>query len=224
MTFMLDTACLADIKKYSDIFPIVGVTTNPSILKKEGKLDIFEHFKSIREIIGSEKSLHVQVVSSDVDTMMAEAHAILSEVDRQVYIKVPVTEAGLVVIQRLKAEGIGVTATAIYSEMQAYLAIAAGADFVAPYFNRMENLAIDAASVVAAIANFIQKTGSSCQILGASYKNISQINHSLLAGVHAVTVTPQLLLAALSTPPIEKAVVDFKRDWEGVYGEGRGLL
>ena len=168
--------------------------------------------------------MHVQVVATDVETMMEEAYAILSRVGQQVYIKVPVTEAGLVVIQRLKAEGIGVTATAIYSEMQAYLAIAAGADFVAPYFNRMENLTIDAASLVAAIASFIQKTGASCQILGASYKNISQINHSLLAGAHAVTVTPQLLLDALSIPPIEKVVADFKRDWESVYGEGSSLL
>ncbi len=159
MVFLLDTASLEDIEKYAAVFPIDGVTTNPSILKKEGKVDVFQHFRAIRDLIGQEKSMHVQVVATDVETMMEEAYAILSRVGQQVYIKVPVTEAGLVVIQRLKAEGIGVTATAIYSEMQAYLAIAAGADFVAPYFNRMENLTIDAASLVAAIASFIQKTG-----------------------------------------------------------------
>ncbi len=223
MTFLLDTANLATIEKYRKVLPIEGVTTNPSILKKEGKVEVFEHFRAIRNLIGPDKSLHIQVVSTDVETMLAEAHHILAEVDDKVFIKVPVTEAGLTVIQQLKAEGIDVTATAIYSKMQAFLAIAAGVDYVAPYYNRMENLNSDAKETIAAIADFIKRTGSSCKILGASYKNIAQVNQALEAGAQTVTVDPTILATALTSPTVHQAVTDFKTDWESIYGEGNHL-
>lgn len=224
MTFMLDTANILDIQKYQEILPLEGVTTNPSIIKKEGKIDFFQHLRDIRSIIGTEKSLHVQVVSNVADKMVQEALKILENVDREVYIKVPVSIEGLKAIKVLKSEGFHITATAIYSEIQAYLAIEAGADFVAPYYNRMENLNIDASKIIEAISKYILVHHAETRILGASYKNILQVNKTLESGGHTVTVNPAILADALNTASINKAILDFSSDWEDVFGEGIRIL
>lgn len=220
MTFLLDTANLADIQRYQKIFPIEGVTTNPSILKKEGRIDIYSHLREIRKIIGQQKTLHVQVVGTDRDTMLEEVDCILEQIDTAVFIKVPVTAEGLKTIKALKNRGVGVTATAIYSKLQAFLAIEAGADYIAPYYNRMENMNIDMTDMMTAIVNYIHDRKATTKIIGASYKNVAQVNHTLELGGHCVTVAPELLWSAITTPTVEQAVADFKSDWESIYGVG----
>ena len=91
MKYLLDTANLADIRRFYDIFPIAGVTTNPSIVKKEGKIDFFAHMKKIRSIIGIKSPLHIQVTALDAEGMVRDAEAILTKIDAKVYVKVPVT-------------------------------------------------------------------------------------------------------------------------------------
>lgn len=220
MEFMLDTANLADIKKYAEIIPLAGVTSNPSIVKNEGKIVFFEHMKKIREIIGKDCSLHVQVVAQDFDGMMADARAILANIDQEVYIKVPVNEEGLKVIKALKQEKIHVTATAIYTKFQAYLAIAAGADYIAPYFNRMENLNIDPREAIKEMALEIARTNSSTKILAASFKNVAQVNGALENGAQAATMGTDIISQAFSMPSIQKAVEDFTVDWEQIFEPG----
>lgn len=220
MEFMLDTANLSEIEQYVKIAPISGVTSNPSIVKKEGKIAFFKHMKQIRKIIGTDKSLHIQVVAQDVEGMLADAKTILNNIDEHVFIKVPVNSSGLEVIKTLKAQGVNVTATAVYSKFQAYLAIAAGADYIAPYFNRMENLNIDAQATITEIAREIDRTNSSSKILAASFKNVGQVNTALESGAQAATMGVDIISAALSMPSIEKAVADFTSDWEQSFGEG----
>ena len=157
MKYMFDTINIEDIKHYSEFYPITGITSNPSIIKLEGKINFFNHFKEIRKIIGMDKSLHIQVVSEDYDGIIAEAAAIIKNVDDKVFIKVPVTEQGLKAIRALKAKGIGVTATAIYTKVQGLLAMEAGADFIAPYYNRMENMDIDPKAVIITFADMIEE-------------------------------------------------------------------
>ena len=140
MEFILDTVDLEEIKDGIDHMPISGVTSNPSIVKKTSPEDFFGHMRKIREIIGKDRSLHIQVISLDADTIVEEAHRILKEIDDQVYIKVPVSYEGLKAIKMLKAEGIHVTATAVYDLMQAYFALAAGADHIPPYVHRIGHL------------------------------------------------------------------------------------
>ena len=144
MEFILDTVDLEEIKDGVDHMPIVGVTSNPSIVKKTSPEDFFGHMRKVREIIGKERSLHVQVISLDAETIVKEAHRILEEIDDQVYIKVPVSYEGLKAIKILKSEGVNVTATAVYDLMQAYFALAAGANYIAPYVNRIGNLGAEA--------------------------------------------------------------------------------
>jgi transaldolase len=220
MEFMLDTANIADIKKFEKIIPLAGVTSNPSIVKNEGNIEFFSHMKQIRQIIGDDKSLHVQVVATDYEGMLKDAETILAKIDKNVFVKVPVSEEGLKVIKELKKRGVNVTATAIYTKFQAYLAIAAGADYIAPYFNRMENLNIDPREAIAEMAKEISRTNSQTKILAASFKNVGQVNAALEHGAHSATMGVDIIKSAFAMPSIEKAVVDFTSDWESSFGEG----
>lgn len=220
MEFMIDTANLEEITHYHEVLNLAGVTTNPSISKKEGQVDFFAHMKAIRAIIGLDKSLHVQVVSQDYDGMLADAEAILAQVDSSVFIKVPTTETGLRVMKELKRREINVTATGIYTKMQAYLAMNVGADYLAPYYNRMENNNVNPREAISEIAQLIQASGSKTKILAASFKNVSQVTTAFECGAQAATMGVDMIEAALMMPSIQKAVDDFQSDWEAIHGEG----
>lgn len=219
MEYMLDTANIEMIKMGVEIFPIAGITSNPSIIKKEGKINFFNHFRKIREIIGIEKTLHIQVVAEDCEGILKEAKAILENIDNKVCIKIPVNAEGLKAIKVLKAQGVPITATAIYTTAQGLLAMEAGADFIAPYFNRMENMNINPREVIKVFADMIEKYNYSTKILAASFKNIGQVNDSFAAGAQTATMAPEILLDALKMPAIEKAVDDFSKDWEVIFGK-----
>jgi len=218
MEYLLDTANLEAIKKFVEYFPITGITTNPSIVKKEGPIDFFRHMNEIRSIIGRERTLHIQVTATDANGMLKDADAILNRIDNQVFIKVPVTMEGLKVMKKLKSQGINITATAIYSKAQGFLALESGVNFMAPYYNRMENLEINARDVIASFAKMISQYGYSTKILAASFKNIVQVNNAFLAGSQAATVAPNVLAGTFSMPSIQKAVDDFTGDWKVIYG------
>lgn len=219
MEYMFDTANIKLIEEYIKIFPITGVTSNPSILKKEGKIDFFNHFRKIREIIGNDKTLHIQVVAQDCEGILKEAKTILENVDSKVCIKIPVNAEGLKAIKILKSEGVSITATAIYTVAQGLLAIEAGADFIAPYFNRMENMNIDPRQAIKTFADIIEKYNYPTKILAASFKNIGQVNDAFVCGAQTATMAPEILLDALKMPAIQKAVDDFGTDWESVFGK-----
>lgn len=223
MELMLDTANLAQIEKGLATYPISGVTTNPTIIKAEGGVDFFPHMQKIRELIGEGRSLHVQVVGTDHASILAEAEKILSLLGPSTYIKIPVTEQGLQAIRILSAKGINVTATAIYTTLQGILAMLSGARYLAVYYNRMLNIDIDAAKVIKELSSLLWANSTSCQVLAASFKNISEITTAYANGASCCTVPYSLLSTGLSMPSITKAVHDFSMNWEEVYGK-RTLL
>lgn len=214
MEFMLDTVNLAEIKKWAQILPLAGVTSNPTIVKREGELDFFEHLKKVRELIGPQPSLHVQVVAKDTAGMIAEAKKLQAELGGNLYIKIPVTQEGLVAIKQLKQADFKITATAIYTTMQGLLALEAGADYLAPYYNRMENLDTDPVALIAQLASAREKSTQKGKILAASFKNASQVTKALGAGAQAVTAGSDIYAASLADPAIAKAVSDFAIDWK----------
>lgn len=218
MEILFDTADLTVLEERVPLYPVAGVTTNPTILAKEGRIDVYEHLRQIRRIIGPDRSLHIQVLAQDSDGMVADAHRLLEQVDDNVFIKVPTTEQGLRAIRLLKADGVRVTATAIYSKVQGILAAAAGADYIAPYVNRMEARGTDASAAIRSLAMLIDRDGAQCKIVAASFKNVAQITAALEAGAAAVTVPPALLRAALATPDVTEAVNAFVRDWSDTFG------
>ena len=213
MEFLLDSLNLEAIKKWQEILPLAGVTSNPSIAKKEGKIDFFQRLKEVRRIIGLDASLHVQVVAKDYQGILRDAQKIRRETDEQIYIKIPVTPDGLAAIKTLKTQGYNITATAIYTTMQGLLAISAGADYLAPYYNRMENLSIDSGQVIKELAQAIERMGSSSKILAASFKNVAQVTNALAQGAQTV------FEAAFAMPSIDKAVADFAADWQACQGK-----
>lgn len=216
MEIILDTANTGDIQKYCEIYNISGVTTNPSIVSKEKK-DFFPMIRKIREIIG-DRTLHVQVLAPDWQGMLKEAEALFQNVDKKVYIKIPTCEEGVHAMKALKEKGANVTATAIYTVQQAMLAASVGADYVAPYYNRMNNLNIDSGKAIGDMASLYKMHGLKTKIVAASFKNTQQIMDALLSGAHAVTVPTDLLTAMVSNAVIDGAIAGFKKDWSGVYG------
>lgn len=218
MEILFDTANLAAIEEMTPFYPVSGVTTNPTILKAEGRIDFYNHFRRIREIIGADRTLHIQVLAQDADGIVADAHRLIEQVDSNVYAKIPTTEQGIRAMSILKGEGIGVTATAIYSKTQGMLAIAAGADYIAPYFNRMESLDIDTSATIKSLAKFIDRHGADCKIMAASFKNVAQVSAAFEAGAAAVTLHPSLLRAALNAPDVTYAVRAFADDWFETFG------
>ena len=213
MELMFDSANIEQIEKLAQIYPFVGVTSNPTIIKDEGKIDFFNHLKKIRGIIGK-ASLHVQVVSTTCEQIVKEAQKIVENVDKDVYIKIPVTTEGLKAIKILKEQGYNITATAIYSKWQGLLAIAYNVDYIAPYFNRIQNLGVDACDVIASFKKDIDASGAKTKILAASFHSSGQVTQAIGAGAHAVTIQPKLLGSMVDADYVMDAVETFANHWK----------
>ena len=139
MKLLIDTADIRAIERLWKIYPLTGVTTNPTILKKSGQPP-FKVLHDIRALIGQEAQLHAQAVSSCPEEVLEEARRIVKELGANTFVKVPAVPWGFQAMKLLAAEGIPVTATAIYTPMQAYLAGMCGAKYAAPYVNRIDNM------------------------------------------------------------------------------------
>lgn len=218
MIYILDTADLAAIKHCNEFYPLSGVTTNPSIIAKE-KGDFWQILKEIRGVIGNDKMLHVQTVQTTAKKMVEEAKLIKEKIGGDIYIKIPIAEEGLKAVPMIKNLGIGVTMTAIFTPAQALMAAKAGADFVAPYVNRLDNILGDGTNVVAEIVQQFEIYGLDCKVLAASFKNAEQVHRCALCGCHSVTVSADVLKSLIKHPMTDAAVEGFERDWKGVYGD-----
>ncbi|WP_288394861.1 fructose-6-phosphate aldolase [uncultured Vagococcus sp.] len=219
MELMLDTIELDKIALYNECLNISGVTSNPSIIKKHGKINIESHMKEIRKIIGPEKSLHIQVVGVSSEDMIADARKIINEIDQNAYVKIPTTTEGLKAMKELKKEGFNVTATAIYSIFQGLMAINVGADYIAPYFNRMENMGVNSLDVLTHLQNEIDRSKSETKILAASFKNSKQVVEALSTGAKSVTIGTEIIEENLDTAAVNQAVIDFNQDWFSLYNK-----
>ncbi len=222
---MLDTANLDEIAANLKTLPATGVTTNPTILLREGKIDVYSHLAAIKELCGKGNCLHVQVMSDDTDTMIKEAHCILERLGNdEIYIKIPATEQGIAAIKVLSAQGVKVTATAVFSVYQGMMAALAGAEYIAVYFNRLQKQGGYPDQVIRQLRDFIDDTGSSAKILAASFKTPAQVVRVFECGAHSATVDPAVLLEGLSAAITEQAVANFARDTAALCGEGKTML
>ena len=209
MKLLIDDANIEKIKKIYAYYPIDGVTTNPSILAKSGR-NPYEVLKEIRAFIGDEAELHAQVISTCAEGMVEEARKMVAILGKNTYVKVPVIPEGLKAMKALKKEGFKITATAIYTPMQAYLAAKAGADYAAPYVNRIDNLG----------ANGVEST----KTIQNSFKNSNQVQELCAYGVGAATVAPDVIENLIKNACVTGAVNDFVHDFEGLCGAGKTML
>lgn len=218
MKYLIDSGNLDMIRHAVEFYPVDGVTTNPSLVAKEKK-DFVELIDAIRGIIGEGRMLHVQTTAKKAEGIVMEAERLKDRLGDNFYVKIPIGEEGLKATAMLKKKGIGVTMTAIFTPQQALIAAKAGADFVAPYVNRLDNITADGVQVVADIVELFDIYGLDCQVLAASFKNVEQLHRVALAGAHSATIAGDLLKAAISHPMTDSAVAGFDKDWAGTYGE-----
>ena len=153
------------------------------------------------------------------DTDEQKAKLLKEKIGGDFYIKIPIGEEGLKATMMLKQLGIGVTMTAIFTPAQALIAAKAGASFVAPYVNRLDNIIGDGCEVVAQIVEQFAIYDLPCQVLAASFKNAEQVHKCALAGCQCVTVTDDVLKAVITHPMTDAAVVGFDKDWKKAYGD-----
>ncbi len=211
MKIILDTADVKEIERLYDIYPISGVTTNPSILSKEEK-DPYEVLREIRNVIGPD-DLHVQTLSRKAADIVEEAKSIVRILGLDVYVKIPVNEEGIRAIRVLSSLGIRTTGTAIFTVNQAYLAAASGASYLAPYVNRIENTGADGPGTVMRIQETLRINGLDTKVVAASFKNVRQVEILAHSGVDAVTLPPSILAEMCKHPGTEDAIDRFEKDF-----------
>ena len=209
----------ADIKKAKEIekyYTIAGITTNPTILSKiEGSLE--DKLKELKEFTYGKYEVHVQTTESEVEKIVEEAKKLRDYFGESFYIKIPVTKSGLEAMKLCSKEDIWVTATAILTPMQALAAAKNGANYVAPYVNRMENVGQDAKEAILEISNLLIDYPT--EILAASFKNVKQVQDILRCGAEAVTIAPEIIEASIWHPYTDKSVFDFEKDWGNRFGD-----
>lgn len=220
MRIILDTANLDDIRYFNEYFPIEGVTTNPTILSKEGG-DLLKLLKDIRAIIGEGKELHVQVTETEYDKIVEEAKAIVAFLGnkKNTFVKIPATPVGLKACKTLSDEGYGITVTAVLTAAQAMLASNAGASYVAPYVSRLENICADGVGTVADIAEIFSMSGTSCQILAASFKTAKEVLDCAIVGCHTATVGSDVMHKLIQHTTTDTSIAGFEKDWKAAFGE-----
>lgn len=222
MKFIIDDANVEAIKNLYEYFPVEGVTTNPSILAKSRRSP-YEVLKEIREFIGKDADLHVQVVSKNAADMVTEAVEIQERLGENTFIKVPTTREGLKAMKLLSAKDVKITATAIYTPMQAFLAAKAGAAYAAPYVNRIDNLGADGIETVKKIHDIFQKNGLKTEVLAASFKNSQQVLELCAYGIGAATIAPDVIEGLIRNDAVTSAVDVFTKDFERLCGEGKTM-
>lgn len=223
MKLLIDDANIENIKEIYKYFSIDGVTTNPSILAESGKKP-YEALKEIREFIGNDVELHVQVISTDAENMIKEGKKIVEELGINTYIKIPTTLEGLKAMKELSKQGYKITATTIYTPMQAYLVAKAGADYAAPYVNRIDNLGANGISAAKQMHDIFTNNGYKTKILAASFKNSQQVLELCDYGIGASTVAPNIIKGLINNPAVSVAVDEFTKVFESICGEGKTML
>ena len=223
MTLLIDDADIGRIKAIYHYYPVDGVTTNPSILAKCGRPP-YEALREIREFIGNRAELHVQVVSTTAEEMIKEGRKIEQMLGNNTYVKIPSIPEGLRAMQILSSEGYHITATAIYTPMQAYLAAKAGAEYAAPYVNRIDNLGNDGINTTKKIHDIFTRNEMNTRLLAAGFKNSQQVQELCEYGVRSVTVASDVIENLIKNFNVTMAVNDFVADFESLCGQGKTML
>lgn len=222
MKLCIDDANVEKIRRVYDLYPVDGVSTNPSILAKTGRKP-YEVLTEIRKIIGEDGELFVQAVSLNAEGIAAEAHKIAAELGKATLTKIPCVPEGFKAMKQLRAEGLRFIGTAIYTPMQGFLAAKCGAEYVAPYVNRIDNMGFDGIQVSKDIHDAITRNDLDSGLLAASFKNSQQVLELVKYGVKAVTVAPDVIEGLVKNAAIDAAIDQFTRDFGRLAGEGKTM-
>mgnify|MGYP000942385970 FL=1 len=217
MTFFIDTANVEDIKKANDMGVICGVTTNPSLIAKEGR-DFNEVIKEITSIVDGPISGEVKATTVDAEGMIREGREIAA-IHPNMVVKIPMTVEGLKAVKVLSAEGIKTNVTLIFTANQALLAAEAGASYVSPFLGRLDDINQPGIELVRTIAEIFSIYGYETEIIAASVRNPIHVTDCALAGADIATVPYKVIEQMTKHPLTDQGIEKFQADYKAVFGE-----
>ena len=212
MKLFIDTANVDEIKKANELGVICGVTTNPSLIAKEGRV-----FKDVVCEITSivDGPISAEVISLEADKMVSEALE-LAKIHKNIVIKIPMTADGLKAVKRLSAKGIKTNVTLIFSPAQALLAAKAGATYVSPFIGRLDDISSDGTLLIKTIASIFKIHSIDTEIIAASRRGVQDVTDAALAGAHIATIPYKVICQMTKHPLTDAGIERFLKDWESV--------
>ena len=211
MRFFIDTANIEEIKEANDLGVICGVTTNPSLIAKEGR-DFIQVVKEITEIVDG--PISAEVLSLDHEGMVKEAEK-LSQIHKNIVIKLPMTVEGLKATKILSSRGIKTNVTLIFSSTQALLAARAGATYVSPFVGRLDDIGQNGLDLIEEIVDIFKVNNIETQVIVASVRNPIHVSQAALMGADIATVPYKVIAQMTKHPLTDKGIENFLKDWEG---------
>ena len=217
MKFFIDTAKVEDIKKASDMGVICGVTTNPSLIAKEGR--VFEEvIREITAIVDGPISGEVKATTTDAEGMIAEGKSIAA-IHPNMVVKIPMTAEGLKACEVLAEEGIKVNMTLIFTANQALLAARAGAAYVSPFLGRLDDISVRGIDLIREISEMFSIADLDTEIIAASVRNPIHVTDCALAGADIATVPYKVIEQMIKHPLTDQGIEKFQADYRAVFGE-----
>ena len=217
MKFFIDTANVDDIRKANDMGVICGVTTNPSLIAKEGR-DFNEVIKEITSIVDGPISGEVKATTVDAERMIKEGREIAA-IHPNMVVKIPMTVEGLKAVKVLSAEGIKCNVTLIFSANQALLAARAGAAYVSPFLGRLDDISQPGIQLIEDIVGIFSNYDIQTEIICASVRNPIHITDCALAGADIATVPYKVIEQMVRHPLTDAGIEKFQKDYKAVFGE-----
>ncbi|MBE5994171.1 MAG: fructose-6-phosphate aldolase [Paenibacillaceae bacterium] len=217
MRFFVDTANTEDVKKANDMGIICGVTTNPSLIAKEGR-DFSEVIKEIASIVDGPISGEVKATTTDAIHMISEGREIAA-IHPNMVVKIPMTAEGLKAVKVLNAEGIKTNVTLVFSAAQALLAARAGATYVSPFLGRLDDISMPGIDLIRDIMEIFTKHGIETEIIAASIRNPIHVIDCAKAGADIATVPYGVLAQMIRHPLTDQGIDKFVADYKAVFGE-----
>ena len=217
MKFFIDTANVEDIKKANDMGVICGVTTNPSLIAKEGRV-FKEVIAEIASIVDGPISGEVKATTTDAEGMIAEGREI-AKIHPNMVVKIPMTVEGLKAVKVLTAEGIKTNVTLIFTANQALLAARAGATYVSPFLGRLDDISTAGIDLIQDIVQIFDNYGLETEIIAASIRNPIHVTDCALAGAHIATVPYKVIEQMTKHPLTDAGIEKFQADYRAVFGD-----
>ncbi|MBS6558738.1 MAG: fructose-6-phosphate aldolase [Clostridiales bacterium] len=217
MKFFIDTAKVEDIKKANDMGVICGVTTNPSLIAKEGR-EFNEVIKEITSIVDGPISGEVKATTVDAEGIIAEGREI-AKIHPNMVVKIPMTVEGLKAVKVLSAEGIKTNVTLIFTATQALLAARAGATYVSPFLGRLDDISTDGVELIRTIAEMFEVAEIETEIIAASVRHPIHIIQCALVGADIATVPYKVLEQMVHHPLTDAGIEKFQADYNKVFGK-----
>ena len=217
MKFFIDTANVDDIRKANDMGVICGVTTNPSLIAKEGR-DFTEVIKEITSIVDGPISGEVKATTVDAEGMIKEGREIAA-IHPNMIVKIPMTVEGLKAVKVLSKKGIKTNVTLIFSANQALLAARAGATYVSPFLGRLDDISSPGIELIENIVQIFGNYDISTEIIAASIRNTVHVTECALAGADIATVPYAVIEQMTKHPLTDQGIVKFQEDYRKVFGD-----